>query len=225
MGGESGFSEETWASWLDPFHATRLLLQAGLEDRESAVDWLKGRLRSGELRAAGWHLRLDPDDPLMKASEMVVGRYKSSTWHSIAAIPWKDDFWVSGDYQPDDPLDAFRRRSERDEFTHYLTKVRFEPTLIEQFCRAAARPVGGDIKPKALRARSVGGRPPKPVWDDLWSHIAAALYTGDLKPARQSDIEKAMHEWLASHAEELGETTIRRAARKLWQAIQQEGQN
>jgi len=104
MQGESEFTEETWASWLEPFQAIRLLVQAGLEDRESAVSWLKGRLRNGELTAAGWHPKLVPDDPLMKKTKLVVGRYKRSTWDSVAAIPWKDDFWVSGDYVPDDPL-------------------------------------------------------------------------------------------------------------------------
>jgi hypothetical protein len=225
MQGESNFTEETWASWLEPFQAVRLLIQAGLDDRESAVSWLKGRLRNGDLRAAGWHLQLDPEDPLKIKSEMVVGRYKRSTWDNIAAIPWKDDFWVSGDYMPDDPLEAFRRTIDRDEFTHYLTKARFDPTPIREFCAAATAPVTNLAGTNAQSSKPSGGRPPKPFWDELWASVAAALYNGDLDPKRQADVEKAMLNWAANNGHEIGEATVRRAARLLWHAIQGEDQN
>ncbi|HEV7233337.1 MAG TPA: hypothetical protein VGN36_03755, partial [Sphingorhabdus sp.] len=63
MNDESKFTVEIWQSWLGPFQAVRSLMEAGLENREQAVNWLKGRLRSGELCAGGWFLKLDDDDP------------------------------------------------------------------------------------------------------------------------------------------------------------------
>jgi hypothetical protein len=221
MGSKSSFTEEIWNGWLEPFHAVRLLIEAGLDDREHAVNWLKGRLREGELWAGGWHIEFLSDDPIKTATS--TGLYKVSTWSQVAVIPWKDDFWISGNYAPDDPLDAMFRRSGSDEFKHYLTGVRFDPSPIIDFCRRARERLSAEIG--LAPTKGAGGRPPKPFWDHLWPSIAADLYSGDLKPQRQSDIEKAMLNWLAAHGHEAGESTIRRAARQLWHAIIQEDQN
>lgn len=223
MGSESGFTKEVWNSWLEPFHAARMLIEAGLDDREHAVNWLKGRLRGGELRAGGLHLKMLGDDPM--ATEWVIGTYKSKTWTQVAAIPWKDDFWVSGDYEPDDPLDYMRRTPSRDEFSNYLTSVRFEPILIKAFCERATKPQALLPQPTARPVQSTGGRPPKPFWDPLWASVAAQLYNGDLKPKRQADIERAMLDWLDANDHDAGETVVRTKAKLLWDAINSEVEN
>ena len=162
------------------------------------------------------------DDPLRVKSLMLPGRYKVSTWRDIGAIPWKDDFWVSGDFTPDDPLDHGWRTLERCEFEHYLTGVRFDPEPIVDFCKRSQSPLA-DLAPQTEPAkRSPGGRPPKPFWDQLWASIGASLYNGDLQPKRQADIENAMHDWLTFHGENAGETTVRAKAKQIWDAIQKE---
>ena len=223
MGSESNFTEEVWNSWLEPFHAVRMLIEAGLDDREHAVNWLKGRLRGGELCAGGLHIQLLGDS--LTASEWVFARYKPQTWTHVAAIPWKDDFWVSGDYQPDDPLDYLRRTPEPDEFSDYLTSVRFEPILIKAFCERVAKPPVLLPQPTSRSVHSAGGRPPKLFWDSLWASVAAQLYNGDLKPKRQSDIERAMHDWLVTNGHDAGETAVRAKAKQLWYAINSEVEN
>jgi hypothetical protein len=46
------------------------------------------------------------------------------------------------------------------------------------------------------------------------------LYTGELIPKTQADIEKAMHQWIDHHGHTAGETTVRERARKLWASPQ-----
>ncbi len=64
-----------------------------------------------------------------------------------------------------------------------------------------------------------GGKPRAEHWEDMWSSIAAQLYDGDLKPATQADIERAMMGWCVDKQIEIGETAIRERARKLWKVI------
>jgi hypothetical protein len=54
----------------------------------------------------------------------------------------------------------------------------------------------------------------------MWVAIAVALYTGDLQPRTQADIERAMKDWLASNNVDVGDTAVRGRARKLWQKVQ-----
>lgn len=223
MADESKFTEDVWKTWLEPFHAVRLLIEAGLGDREDAVNWLKGCLRRGELRAGGLHIELLPNE--LTKCEIVFGRYKSNTWIHVSAIPWKDDFWVSGNYEPDEPLDADLRKPDRDEFQNYLNAVRFEPDPILSFCLRAGTSSTSSSEPATKALSSKGGRPPKAFWEQLWPAIAAQLYVGDLQPKKQADIEKAMNEWLTANNHDAGESTVRRAARALWQAINREDQN
>jgi hypothetical protein len=70
-----------------------------------------------------------------------------------------------------------------------------------------------------------GGRPPASFWDDLWCSVWGQIYRGDLKPKLQADVEKAMLEWASAHGHEPSHSTIRSRARKLFQALQDEGKN
>ena len=68
------------------------------------------------------------------------------------------------------------------------------------------------------------GRPPAKWWDEMWVAIAIQLYTGDLQPKKQADIEKAMLDWVASRGESAAPDTIRVRARKLWNALELENE-
>jgi hypothetical protein len=83
--------------------------------------------------------------------------------------------------------------------------------------QAALQP---DIVLSPAPSRSAaGGRPPKSWWDDLWAEIGKQLYEGDLKPDRQTDIEKAMHDWITKNGHSAGETQVRERARKLFNTL------
>jgi hypothetical protein len=55
----------------------------------------------------------------------------------------------------------------------------------------------------------------------MWAAISVALYTGDLQPKTQADIERAMHDWLASNSIDAGDTAVRTRARKLWHKLEE----
>ena len=224
MGTKPRITEDVWQTWLEPFHAVRLLMDAGLDNRSQAVDWLKARLSESALKAIGWGALLDDD---FKVTDNFVASYSLRVCRAVSHIPWDHDFWVSGNFTPlDDDLSGIVYVNKSPGCQYDLSGTRFDPVPILMFCERYGQPAVGMVaqqQPKPTAGK--GGRPPKPFWDQLWPSIAASLYLGDLKPAKQADIEKAMHEWLSANDQEAGEATIRRAARALWQAINKEDQN
>ena len=64
-----------------------------------------------------------------------------------------------------------------------------------------------------------GGRRPAEFWDDMWAHIATALFVGDLQPKSQADIERAMLEWIEANDYSAVESTVRARARRLWDRL------
>ena len=56
--------------------------------------------------------------------------------------------------------------------------------------------------------KNAGGKPLAAHWDQMWSHIAVALWLGELEPKRQADITKAMNDWLASKGVDASETAV-----------------
>jgi hypothetical protein len=70
--------------------------------------------------------------------------------------------------------------------------------------------------PNPMPRKNPGGKPLAEHWDEMWASIAVALYTGDLQPKSQAEIERAMMEWLGDHDLEVGETAVRGRARQLW---------
>lgn len=67
-----------------------------------------------------------------------------------------------------------------------------------------------------------GGRPIAQHWDDMWAATAVALFTGDLKPKSQADIEAAMLTWLETNGFSAANSTVRGRARRLWDRLQAE---
>jgi hypothetical protein len=88
--------------------------------------------------------------------------------------------------------------------------------------------LGLDALPQKAAAAAVvskSGRPPAEWWDDLWVEMARQLFTGDLQPKRQADIEAAMKNWISSSGHNVADSTVRSRARKLWRAIYAEDEN
>lgn len=72
--------------------------------------------------------------------------------------------------------------------------------------------------PEKARVRK-GGRPPAEFWDDMWAAIATALYSGELQPKSQADVQRAMSEWIEAHDFSAADSTIKARARRLWDLI------
>lgn len=74
-------------------------------------------------------------------------------------------------------------------------------------------------------SQSAGGRPPADWWDDLWVEICRQIYTGELLPKRQADIQKAMQQWCSDKGHSDAASTIRPRASKLWNTVFAKGEN
>jgi hypothetical protein len=84
----------------------------------------------------------------------------------------------------------------------------FEPSASSQ-----ASP--GESKALAMK----GGRRRGEFWDDMWAAIAVQLYSGDLAPKSQADVERAMADWIEANGESAATSTIRARARRLWDRL------
>lgn len=78
---------------------------------------------------------------------------------------------------------------------------------------------------QAPRATSKGGRPPLAFNDEMICAIWALIYQGDLKPTRQSEVERAILDWASTNGQDLGETTARAKARVIFGALNREVKN
>lgn len=73
-----------------------------------------------------------------------------------------------------------------------------------------------------VRPEKTGGRPLAEHWDDMWAAIAVALYTGDLNPKSQADVERAMTGFLEGQGRDPATSTVRQRARRLWDRLAEE---
>lgn len=67
-------------------------------------------------------------------------------------------------------------------------------------------------------APTVGGRPPKKWWDDLWIEVCAHIHENGI-PEKQAEIENMMLDWAARYGHELSVSSVRPRARKLLQRL------
>ena len=67
--------------------------------------------------------------------------------------------------------------------------------------------------------KQAGSAPAKLNWELVMAEVAARLYLGDFKPEKQADIEQTMTEIATTFVDEIGEATIRRHAKLLWDKI------
>jgi hypothetical protein len=97
--------------------------------------------------------------------------------------------------------------------------VRFDPAAVRAI--VAPHQVDAQIKPRPeeVAPANKGGAPRKEWWDDFWIEICRKIYDNELKNIqKQADIERAMHDWVSVQGFDVGETTIKNAARKLFKA-------
>jgi hypothetical protein len=194
-------------SWLTPTQALQILNEV-YGDNFLSKDTLLGRLRASTVLAI--------------AENTVVYGVGTIT-HPINAIypeEWRridtsDNGWITGDFR-------YERRREsgvgHENVSHH--SVRFDPQGVRDIIKnAAPAPKPSAAQPKSSEATNNGGRPRKEWWDDFWIEICRQIWMGDLKPGTQADLERAMFEWVENHRNgEVGDTTIKAAARKLFKA-------
>jgi hypothetical protein len=128
---------------------------------------------------------------------------------------WDDDsFWETG-------TTVFPKRAAtgyggQSSGTTTAYGVRLEANGILLLGGKISSPPPKEAKPE----KHPGGRPPNRYWEAVLIEVARQLYTGDLQPNKQVDIETAMHDWLVANGHDPGTTQVRERAKLLWAAIQ-----
>lgn len=190
---------------------------------EKPIAWLQRRLDFGQLEAGPASLFYIHKSKIHDGEFCVI---PTTLWPDALRVSGDDDFWISGDF-----LDAPGSSTDLclDGVSCVLTGVRFKTRQLSELTHGLSQdyiaPVNERENDVVKAVATRGGRPSKPFWDQLWASVAAQLYNGDLKPTRQADIERAMHDWLALDDENAGETAVRAKAKLLWTAIQAEVEN
>jgi hypothetical protein len=116
-------------------------------------------------------------------------------------------------------------RSFRSAATIFYYGVRFNTKELLEAIGESDRPIRIDDHTVIAAKTSKGGRPRKDWWDDLWIEICRQIYYAELIPNKQVDIKKAMLDWAAAHQHELSDSAAKTRARKLFDALQNEGKN
>lgn len=86
-------------------------------------------------------------------------------------------------------------------------------------------PRSAQMPPTNAAVANPGGRPRKEFWDDLWCAVWGQVYRAELMPKRQSEIERAMLEWVELNEHDVSESSIKPLARKMFAEMQREGKN
>jgi hypothetical protein len=103
--------------------------------------------------------------------------------------------------------------------------VTFARTDIEQLI--PGRPTAEEPKsqPSIPPSTAKGGRPPADWWEDLLIDLCFRQFRGELQPKTQADVGQAMQEWIAKRGYDAADSTVRKRARKLWDAIKRDAEN
>lgn len=132
------------------------------------------------------------------------------TWPGVSSLRGQGSMGLSIMHQSADSMGKELSR------IYELEAFRFNDAGREANLPENASPV---MKPSKV------GRPPAEWWDDMWVAIMKQIYEGALQPKRQVDIENAMQEWIVASGRSAATSTVRKRARKLWDALSLEDEN
>ncbi len=151
MGADEEFlDEETWRTWLEPREAIRRLIGPDMTDKEQVVSWLKGRLASGEIKAAGWDV---PRDREGRSLNRTIRTYDERFWLLVQTIDWRDDFWISGTHRPaPKSFDLTAHRMAAPSFGYATDSVRFDRTGFARLARSLGIDADSQQLPRPLEA-------------------------------------------------------------------------
>jgi len=213
--------------WLRPSEVLQRLPSDWPDDTKKRV--IKRRLADGHIRSAARHSVFENYGSIGSGDFLPIEPF-------LWAFPWRAvevDFWTGGDIE-------FIFDSE----PHFDSGFG-GPILITEDTPPPPPPpspsaqdyIGGEYLDVRLHPRDVDNQWPKPPnissgkagrpsaqwWEDMWIEIARQLYAGDLDHHSQAALEKAMHDWIAANGHDAGESTVRRRAQRLFQALNREG--
>lgn len=222
---------EELATWLTPREALTVLEKAF--SAAIATEALLDRARGGIIKAAAQHLALETGGKAAGLVPTVLIAKDFWTYFPDTAAE-RARFWATGDVRfylgVQDRLHGY---GYGDEKAVNCFGIRFEPTGVRGLLPTTPSPGSVLSVPPATpspptEATNKGGRPPLPFWEDLWIEMCRQIYAGQLwtDVRTQASIQRAMLAWATAQGHEMGDSTARNAARKLYGAlIKEEGKN
>lgn len=204
---ESAISKEEYDSWVPAEDVLGLFSNRSIAASKRAI---AERLSRGDLRSAA------------KAVHPTVRKEPSRFYRELPNTAWlywhyemDDHFWEAGDTVI--PVEVADGRIVS--HGRQLFQARFDPEGLREMgaslpLAATSSETGTNSRP----ARRAGGRPPKP-WPEVMARIAGLIHLGDLKPANQADVERAMIEWFEARGKTVGESTVREPASLIWKEM------
>lgn len=225
--------------WMDARDALDLLTVVKGGDQEEAKSALLTLLKSGAVRSVAG--RYDGNPRGLTDLDPEVSYEPDGGYYRLRStdVPLSIDFWGLIEWRgPGATVDwqfgifsysYYPRGRDCKQFEH-ASEVRLEGDAIrrlvgERAWKSSTSKLPDEPSTVSSKVRNVGGRPSAPFADDLMCAIWASIYRGDLKPQRQADVERAIKDWTVAQGHDLGDTSAREKARKIWVAMNEEVEN
>lgn len=211
---------QVYDMWMTPFEAVAMLIDAGLEDREHAVNWLGARLKTNELMSVAIGFEISPDGDVGEEYRYFVHH---RAWKHVDKIHWKDDFWISGTYTEKDDYDLIGSSDPIFPGAFDMMGVKFEPDCVRKFVANAINAKQPPAIPNvAKQPSSRRGPKRKDWWDHLWIEMIRRMQAGKLNPKKQADLERELIEYVESElGETVGDSTLKPMASNLFKFLQE----
>jgi hypothetical protein len=205
-------------AWASALRARRRVYEAGVPPTEAATVLLEQCALGFVVARAVRMQRADSGRPPHWTAEEREWDVPRWFWSSVSASAAASKDWERGVF-------AGRVTSPAGDCWIALTGVHFWSEALDQLYPEPGRRAAAASAPTTDRQTSPGGRPPASYWDELWCAVWAQVYRGELNPKTQADIERAMLDWAVANGHELGESTAKPRARKMFLAMKVEGEN
>lgn len=202
--------DDKYADWLTPAAAVDLLTAAFGNDSQNhhAKQTLLDGLQAGIVLAVA------------EISKVKNGR--TTGYDTIPANHWPEidtnsSLWttthVTYRYTDGTAMSGYREVSR--------FGIRFDPsgvnTLLPPVSKRNETQPGKSPSPNPNPVKHAGGAPRKEWWDDFWIEICRQIWENG-PPKSQADLQRAMHQWVENNGGDVGDTTIKKAAKKLFDA-------
>lgn len=205
--------ESEWVSARDAVH--RIMRATGL-GASGSLDAVVAYVRTGDIKARALVLTEDThrqgagkQTQEMRDAPVPVWFWGDFTTRGSANFNWQSGVFTGHGFRGSNQM------------TVTLTGIQFDAHGL-QVLDPAPQPARAGAGPGAV---GISGRPPAGWWEDLIIDVFAKIYWGDLKPERQSHIEVAMQEWISTKGLSAPSSTVRKRARKLWNALHRQGES
>jgi hypothetical protein len=215
---DARITAEEFGTWLPASVAINTVIK-GTGDWTTASSSMLQRLGDGLIRSCAEHA-IEFREGETEGMKSLVS-IPLHVWQFLSDEPQAAfaDYWRTNDaivQIPDShsPLDIVLK----------LYGIRMDPSGVQkmvptQIIQLAAPPAS--VQPKQSEQANKGGRPRKEFWDDLLIAMFVKIWNGELTPQSQADIERAMLDWAQENGEQLGDTSVKGPAKKLFRSLKQ----